>query len=162
MAMRDLIPRGRSRSSVARSESVNPLAAFHDEMNRLFDDFWRGFDGFGSMPSFSFGYPHVEVSETDRELRVEAELPGMDMNDVEVLLHDGVLTLRGERKREEEDRSRRLSERYYGRFERQIAVPPEIDEEKVKASFEKGVLTVTLPKTAEAAKGVKRIPIAGK
>jgi HSP20 family protein len=84
------------------------------------------------------------------------------MQDVEVLLHDGVLTLRGEKKREHEDGNRHMSERYYGRFERQIPVPPEIDEEKVKASFNKGVLTVTLPKSAETAHEVKRIPIDAK
>src|SRR5579884_2404402 len=116
MAVRDLIPRLRSRMPVSRSESFSPLAAFQDEMNRLFDDFWRDFDGVGSSLTRSFGFPRVEVTETEHEVKVEAELPGMEEKDVEVLLQDGVLTIRGERKGESEDKSRRLSERYYGHF----------------------------------------------
>jgi HSP20 family protein len=162
MAVRDLIPRLRSRAPVLRNESANPLVAFHQEMNRLFEDFWHDFNGNGSSVSNTFGFPHVEVSETDRELRVEAELPGMDEKDVEVLLDNGVLILRGEKKSETEDKGRRISERYYGRFERQIPLPVEVQEDKISASFKKGVLTLTLPKSAEATQRVKRIPISVK
>lgn len=163
MAVRDLIPRFGSRSPVVRSETTNPIMAFHQEMDRLFEDFWRGFDGFGSSVSMrSLGFPSIELSETDRELKVEAELPGMEEKDVEVLLDNGVLTLRGERKGETEDKSRHISERYYGRFERQITLPAEVEEDKVQAAFKNGVLTVTLQKSAEAAQKVRRIPINGK
>jgi HSP20 family protein len=163
MAVRDLIPRFGSRSPVVRSESSHPIMAFHEEMNRLFDDFWRDFDGFGSsLATRSFGFPRIELSETDRELTVEAELPGMDEKEVEVLLDNGVLTLRGERKGEAEDKGRRISERYYGRFERRITLPAEVEEDKVHAAFKNGVLTITMQKSAEAAQKVKRIPISGK
>lgn len=162
MSVRDLIPRMRSRTPVVRGENANPLVAFHQEMNRLFDDFWRDFDGNEASLTHSFGFPHVEVSETDRELKVEAELPGMDEKDLELLLDNGVLTLRGEKKSETEDKNRRISERYYGRFERQIPLPVEVQEDKINASFRKGVLTVTLPKSAAAAERVKKIPISGK
>jgi len=132
-------------------------------MNRLFDDLWREFDGgVGSSLTPLFEFPHVEISESASELRVEAELPGMDEKDVELLLDNGVLTLRGEKKGETQDRSRRVSERYYGHFERQIALPVEVQEDKVKAEFKKGVLTVILPKSAEADQSVKRIPINGR
>lgn len=165
MAVRDLIPGFRSRTPVPvlRGGGMNPFAAFHQEMNRLFDEFWRDLsnDGFG-FSSTSLGFPSVEVTETDKELKLEAELPGMDERDVEVLLNDGVLTIRGEKKSESEDRDRRISERYYGRFERQIALPAEVQEDKVSASFKKGVLTVTLPKSEQAVDKVKRIPINGK
>jgi HSP20 family protein len=160
MAVRDLVPSWmrRSRVPVLRGESVHPLAAFHEEMNRLFDDFWRDFDnGFGL--STSFDYPRIEMSETDKEIRIEAELPGMDEDDVELLLKDGVLTIRGEKRSEREDKSRRMSERFYGRFERQVALPAEVEEDRVSATFKKGVLTVTLPKSATAVERVKRIPI---
>ena len=94
------------------------------------------------------------MSETNRELKVEAELPGelpgLDEKDVEVLLRDGELILRGERKSETEDRERRMSERYYGRFERRIALPAEVEEDKVSASFKRGILTVKLPKSQQA------------
>jgi len=159
MAVRDLIPRMRSRMPVSRSESSNPLAAFHEEMNRLFDDFWRDFDGVGSSLMPSSGFPRVEVIETERDVKVEAELPGMEEKDVEVLLNNGVLTLRGERQSQSEDKHRRVSERYYGQFERRIVLPAEVDAEKATASFQRGVLTVTLPKTARALEDVKRIRI---
>jgi len=160
MAVRDLVPwMRRSRIPVLRGESTNPLVAFHEEMNRLFDDFWRDFDGAGFGLSSSFNFPRIEMSETDKEFRLEAELPGMDEDDVELLLRDGVLTIRGEKKSEREDKSRRMSERFYGRFERQIPLPVDVDEDRVSASFKKGVLYVTLPKTAEAVDRVKRIPI---
>jgi HSP20 family protein len=162
MSVRDLIPRMRSRSPVVRSENANPLMAFHQEMNRLFDEFWRDFDGNDASLTRSFGFPHVEVSETDRDLKVEAELPGMDEKDLEVLLDNGVLTLRGEKKSETEDKSRRFSERYYGRFERRIPLPVEVQEDKINASFKKGVLTVTLPKSDEAAQRIRKLPINGK
>ncbi len=86
----------------------------------------------------------------------------MDEKDLELFLDSGFLTLRGEKKSETEDRNRRVSERYYGRFERQIPLPVEVQEDKINASFKKGVLTVTLPKSAQAADRVKRIPISGK
>jgi HSP20 family protein len=162
MAVTDLIPRIRPRKPVLRrtSSGTNPLVAFHDEMNRLFEDFWRHFDdNASSLPMLSTSYPRVEISETDKELQVHAELPGLDENDIEVLLDDGVLTLRGEKRSESKDTNRRMSERYYGRFERQIALPTDVLEDRVNASFKKGVLTVTLPKSEAAMQRAKRIPI---
>jgi HSP20 family protein len=91
------------------------------------------------------GWPQVEVVESDKDIRVSAELPGLGDKDVEVLMHDGVLTIRGEKKSEIEDKERAFSERYYGRFERRIPLSREIEEDKVDASFRNGVLTVTLP-----------------
>jgi HSP20 family protein len=86
----------------------------------------------------------------------------MDQKDVEVLVDDNVLTIRGEKRSETEDQGRRFSERYYGRFERSIALPFEVEDEKVEASFENGVLTVTLPKSAKAKEKAKRIAIGSK
>jgi HSP20 family protein len=129
-------------------------------MNRLFDDVFRGFDdarfwgGRGVWPS-------VDVEETEKEYRVTAELPGLEERDVEVLLQDGLLTVRGEKKLESEGKNRSYSERFYGRFERQITLDRDVDEGAVKATFKNGVLTVTVPKNERAA--TKRIPInAGK
>ncbi len=162
MAVRDLIPRIRSRTPLVRSESVHPLEAFHREVNQLLDTFWRDFDRDDRALGGPYSFPHVELSETDQELKVEAELPGLEEKDVEVLLADGVLTRRGEKRSEREDDRRRVSERYYGRFERQIALPSEVEEDEVNATFKRVVLTITLPKTAQAAAKVKRIPIFGK
>jgi HSP20 family protein len=90
---------------------------------------------------------------------VSAEIPGMDEKDVEVLLNDGNLVIRGEMKSETEDKERQFSERFYGRFERQIPVGTDIEEDKIEASFKNGVLTVTLPKTERAQAKAKRIAI---
>lgn len=170
MNMRDLIPwnRGGGTSqaqpafqtpSVFQNDGESPFLALHREMNRLFDDAFRSFDTpalFGRVPS----WPSVEVSETDREVRVAAELPGLEEKDVEVLLEDGGLTIRGERKAEIEDKDRHFSERFYGRFERRIPLGFEAEEDKVNANFRNGVLTVTVPKSAEARAKTKRIRIA--
>ena len=167
MAFRDLIPwnRGRDETVPAR-RNVNPLAALHREMDRMFDEVFRGFD-LAPSNNRSFdrlgwhtgwtGWPHLEVNETDSELKVSAELPGLDEKDVEIELANGVLVIKGEKKMESEDRNRWFSERYYGRFERRLAVD-DVEADKVSASFKNGVLTVTLPKTASA-RNVKRIAI---
>jgi HSP20 family protein len=163
MSVRDLVPWNRGRDvTVRRGEETNPFLALHREMNRLFDDVFRGFDltpfGFDRGFERMIGWPNIEVSDTDKQMKVTAELPGLDEKDVELELANGVLAIKGEKKTETEDKDRLFSERYYGRFERRIPVE-DIDEEKVSASFRNGVLTVTLPKTARAQRQVKRIAI---
>ncbi|MEN3377845.1 MAG: hypothetical protein V7604_3200 [Hyphomicrobiales bacterium] len=167
MAIRDLIPwnnRGRD-VSVRRGEEMTPVLALHREMNRLFDDVFRGFDltPFGSDRFFNAGinWPNIEVSETDKDVKVTAELPGLEEKDVDVELANGVLAIRGEKKIETDDKDRLFSERYYGRFERRIPVD-DVEGDKVAASFNNGVLTVTLPKSQTAQQKVKRIAINGK
>ncbi|CUA87469.1 Molecular chaperone IbpA, HSP20 family [Chelatococcus sambhunathii] len=165
MTIRDLIPWGRNDETapVAYRER-DPFLALHREVNRLFDDVFRGFerpfrDGPGRLAGFSAAWPSIEVSDDDKEIRVVAELPGLEEQDVEVLLDDDTLTLRGEKKAETEDKDRRFSERFYGRFERRIRLGYEIEDDKVSASFRNGVLTVTLPKSEKAASKAKRIAI---
>ncbi len=165
MNMRDLIPWGRNQQVTPSRyrEEGDPFVTLHREMNRLFDDVFRGFDmaPFGSFGSVgrTMGWPQVEMSETDKDLRISAELPGMDEKDVELLTGDGVLTIRGEKKSEVEDKERAFSERYYGRFERRIPLGQDVDEGKIEAAFKNGVLTITVPKTAQAASPMRRIAI---
>jgi HSP20 family protein len=166
MSMRDLIPWNRSsRVPVQRGEEGTPFLTLHREMNRLFDDVFRGFDfaplRFDRVFDRTWSWPSVEVSENDKEVRVTAELPGLEEKDVEVQLSNGVLAIKGEKRTETEDNDRLFSERFYGRFERRIPVD-DIDEDKVNASFGNGVLVVTLPRSAEAQRNVKRIAINGK
>jgi HSP20 family protein len=168
MAMRDLIPWNNNRGrevSVRRGEEATPFLTLHREMNRLFDDVFRGFDiaPFGSDRSFerTMGWPNIEVNETDKQVNVIAELPGIEEKDVEVELAEGTLAIRGEKKTETEDKDRLFSERYYGRFERRIPVA-DVEHDKVTASFKNGVLTVTLPKSPASQQKVKRIAINGK
>jgi len=156
MNFRDLVPWNRAERD-RDSQSLHPVASLHRDVNRLFEEAFRGF---GESSLFGGrGWPSMDVEETDKEYRVSAELPGLDEKDVEVLLHDGVLTLRGEKKMESEDRNRSYSERFYGRFERQVSLDRDVDEGTVKATFKKGILTVTVPKSAKAVERTKRIPI---
>ena len=163
MDIRDPIPWSRGRDvTVRRGRETDPFSMLHREMNRLFDEFSRGFGlaPFGQDRLFgaSGGWPNIEVSETDKEVKVTAELPGLDEKDIDVHLANGILSIKGEKKTETEDKDRLFSERYYGRFERRIPTD-EIEEDKVSASFKNGVLTVTLPKSAKAQENVKRITI---
>jgi HSP20 family protein len=164
--MRDLIPWNRSRDVSMRSGKDHPFVTLHREMDRLFDDAFRGFGlaTFGSDPFFDRvggNWPNVEVSETDKEIKVTAELPGLDEKDVLVELVNSVLAIAGEKKADTQDKDRRFSERSYGRFERRIAVE-DVDEDKISAAFKNGLLTVTLPKVAQAQAQVKRIAINSK
>ena len=145
-----------------RDEEGTPFLTLHREMNRLFDDVFRGFDlapfRFGRVFDHAWSWPNIEVSENDKEVRIRAELPGLGEKDIEVQLSNGVLAIKGEKKTETEDNDRLFSERFYGQFERCIPVA-DIDEDKVNASFRNGVLVVTLPRSAEAQRNVKRIAI---
>jgi len=167
MSVRDLIPwsRGSSQApSIYRNDDMDPFMSLHRNVNRLFDEVFRGFDTpsvLGRMAPLNGTWPSVEFSETDKEIRVTAEIPGLDEKDVEVMLEDGVLTLRGDKKAETEDKDRQFSERYYGRFERHFSLGREVEDDKVAATFNNGVLTVTLPKTKKAQANAKRIAING-
>lgn len=161
MALRELMPWGRQTETAPttyRGEQSNPFLSFRREVDRLFDDMLgRG------MPSLGYGsraisWPNVEVNETENEVRITAEMPGMNEKDIELHVEDGVLTLSGERKSETEDKDRGYSERFYGRFERRIGLPLSATEEGCDATFRDGVLTVTLPKSPERERS-RRIPI---
>jgi HSP20 family protein len=161
MALRDLIPwnNGSRDLSPHRSET-DPFLVLHREMNRLFDDAFRSFD-IAPFSSQAMGWPNVEVNETGNVVKVIAELPGLEEKDVNLELRDGLLTISGEKRSETEDKERRFSERYYGRFERSVPID-DVDQDKVEASFKNGVLTVTLPKLPTAQQKVKRIAINSK
>jgi HSP20 family protein len=160
MNVRDLVPWNRnaeqSRPAVPAT-SEHPMFTLHREMNRLFDDVFRGFD-VPALWGARGAWPQIEVEDAESEYRISAELPGMDEKDVEILVQDGVLILRGEKRSESEDRSRAFSERFYGRFERRLALDG-IDEDRIQAKFRNGVLTVKAPKTTQSQERVKRIAI---
>jgi HSP20 family protein len=137
-------------------------------MNRLFEEFFadfeRPFSGLITSPSFgrvSAFAPRVDVAETDKEVTITADLPGLDEKDVQVTVDEDLLTIRGSRKdeREEKRKSYHLVERSYGEFHRSIPLPAGLDKDHAKAVFKKGVLTVTLPKLPEAQSKRKTITI---
>lgn len=148
-------------------------SSLRQEMDRVFDRFGAGFSMapfdrlFGSVPAmkhestFAFAAPAVDVKENGTAFTVTAELPGLTEKDVEVKVTDDMLTLKGEKRqeKEEKDESYHLVERSYGSFERSFRLPPSVERDKIVANFDKGVLTLTLPKSAEAKKQEKTIEI---
>ena len=148
MNFRSLMPVGRDRN-VARSD--NPFMSLQREIDRLFDDFTRGLPAFTSGTTAEL-MPSMDVTETDKQIEITAELPGLEEKDVQVNLADNVLTIRGEKKaeKEEKDKNYRLVERSYGSFVRSLQLPDGVDANAIKASIDKGVLKVTVPKPAPA------------
>ena len=160
MLITDLIPW--KRVPVKREErEIAPRLSQDDwpeGMSRLFDTF-LGRGAFGSLTPFGGSdegwgtfYPQVDVEETDEEIRISAELPGIDKKDIDVFVSHNVLTIRGEKKSERETQGKNYAyaERSYGSFQRSISLPARVQEEDAQAKFDKGVLTITLPKTAPA------------
>ena len=152
-----------------------PFESLHAEIDRIFDEFGRGrlpsirrlYDMeplWNSEVSFGTSLPAVDVLEKEKEYQISAELPGIDEKDIEISVADGVLTVKGEKKeqREERDRNYYRTERRYGSFQRAFELPPSVDQGKIEAKFERGVLTLTLPKTAEAQEKPKTIAIKSK
>ena len=156
--IRNLLPTvwRRSETPLRRAEE-SPFLALHREMNRMFNDFSRGFDLSPFDGGWSWGFsPPVDVREDEKEVTVKAELPGMEEKDIEVNLADNGLTIKGEKKAEKEEKGKDnwYRETSYGAFHRFIPLPEGLDREKVDARFKNGVLTVTLRRLEEA-KGKK-------
>lgn len=128
----------------------NRLSTLRDEMNRIFDLSLPGFTRDTGL--FSGWSPSLDVYQDKDSLYVKCELPGMKKEDIEITLHDGILSLSGERKHEEkhEEGESFRSERFFGKFHRSVTLPTSVDAGKVSASYKDGILTVTLPKTEEA------------
>ena len=148
MNLRSLMPIGRDRN-VVRSD--NPFMSLQREIDRLFDDFTRGFPAFSTDGKAEL-LPSLDVTETEKQIEITAELPGLEEKDVQINVADNLLTIRGEKKaeKEEKDKNYRLVERSYGSFERTLELPDGVDPDAIKASIAKGVLTVTVPKPAPA------------
>jgi HSP20 family protein len=146
MNLKSLIPIGRDRSI-----AVNPFVSLQREIDRLFDDFTRGFPTLADTGPAALML-RMDVTETDKEIEITAELPGLEEKDVQINLSDNLLTIRGEKKAEKEqkDKDYRLIERSYGSFERTLELPEGINADAIKANISKGLLKVTVPKPAPA------------
>lgn len=152
MSLKSLIPVRRERNAIADS---GPFAALQREIDRLFDDFTRNLPSFGNFELT----PSMDVAETEKEIEVTAELPGLEEKDVEINFTDGVLTIRGEKKAEKEEKNKthHMVERSYGAFARTLTLPTGVDANKIKATINKGVLKVVVEKPA--AKETKKIEV---
>ncbi|MBM3733140.1 MAG: Hsp20/alpha crystallin family protein [Acidimicrobiia bacterium] len=141
----------------------DPFSRLHEEVEKVFENFGRlapmRWPGNGEMADFK-----IDMSETDKELRITAELPGVDEKDVEVTLHGDLLTIKCEKKVEEERKKENyhVVERSYGAFERTFRLPYEVGEKDVSAEFDKSVLKVVLPKPAEVRSETKKISVKAK
>ena len=154
MNLRSLMPIGRDRKMARRD--LGPFDTLQREVDRVFDEFTRGFPTFEFPALGSAGVPdltpRMDVTESDREYEVTAELPGLEEKDVQVNVADGVLTIRGEKKavKEEKDKNYHLVERSYGSFSRSLELPEGVNADAIKASIANGVLKVSVPKPAAA------------
>lgn len=160
MPKKNVVP-AEKKTLPVRREEYHPFSLLRQEMNTLFDNFFRGFDLEPLAGRYGAFSPKVDVKESEKDICITAELPGMDDKDIDVSLTKDSLTIKGEKKEEKEEKGKDFyqMERSFGSFSRTIPLPVEIDTDKVKADFKKGVLTVTLPKTAKAIKETKKIPV---
>jgi HSP20 family protein len=162
-----------STPSASSPSEWRPFDSLHREVERRFDDFGRGW-GWSPFRSPMFGMepfgrreltwgraPVVDVAERENEYEITAELPGMEEKDIELTVSDDVLKIKGERKEEKEEKNKdyHISERRYGSYQRSFRLPEGVDDSKIEAKFKNGLLTVTLPKTAEAQKKSKKIEV---
>ena len=165
MTMTDLIPWRRRKGNLeVRRERGDWMGSFHREVDNLIDRFFGDFRTGPLGYSEHFGddfMPRVDISENDKAIKVTAELPGMDEKDIDITLTHDSLTIKGEKKEETEEKEKDFyrMERRYGSFHRVIPLSTEVDETKAEADFKKGVLRITLPKTAEAQQARKKIEV---
>jgi HSP20 family protein len=146
--IRSLVP-FRDRGGLVRPE-VALFGSLHREIDCLFDDFARGFSIPGPQGNVGLT-PSIDVSETDKEIEITAELPGLERKEIEISLDDNVLTIRGEKKfqeeqKDEKNKNYRMSERSYGMFYRTMEQPNGIDPASIQATMSKGVLKITVAK----------------
>lgn len=143
MNQKSIVPVGTQ--SVVRSRETNPLSFLQQEIDRLFDGVTRNVPGFTSSTM-----PRMDISETDKAIEITAELPGLEKKDVELNVADNLLTIRGEKKNEREEKNKdyHLVERSYGSFSRSVELPAGVKVEDIAAEIANGVLKVTVQKPA--------------
>jgi HSP20 family protein len=161
------------RTPVPREAVPDVWRSFRNEIDRLFDRFDGGFrlpsmrrmfdlePFWRSEADFGISVPAVDVTEDDKAYKITAELPGLDEKSIEVSLAGNQLVLKGEKRQEKEEKDKNyyVSERSFGSFQRTFRLPEGVDQDKTAATFAKGVLTLTIPKTAEAQKQQKKIEV---
>ena len=161
--LRNMLPSVWRRSEEPLRRVEEPFFALQREMNHMFDDLFGDLDlmPIGDRESMKAFTPSIDIREGEKEVSVKAELPGIDEKDVEVIVSDGCMTIRGEKKEEKEDRKEGYWHRevHYGAFDRSISLPDGLDSDKAAASFKNGVLDVTVPWLDGAKKKTKKIDI---
>ncbi len=153
----------KTETRVPATTYADPFQAFRAEMDKLAETFFgRNLTPFaGFAPGNGMVMPSIDLKEDDAAIVLTAELPGMDENDVELAVKNGVLTLKGEKKHVYEDKKDdvQLMERRYGTVQRTMRLPESVDPDKIEAKFDKGVLTITMAKRPETAPAARKIAI---
>jgi HSP20 family protein len=146
-----------------RGDALDPFVSFRREVDRMFDDFFTGFGrSLSARPNAWQGVvPTIDLSEDDKEIVITAELPGLDDKDFEVTVAGDLLTLKGEKKSEhtQQNGNATYAERRFGSFSRSVRLPFEVKDENVAATYDKGVLSVRVPKPADMQRPARRIEI---
>ena len=156
MASKSILPWRRENRNAVQQKDEDPIYSLQTEMNRLFDEFFTV--PFGSAllraPGLAGGdfAPRIDMSETDKEVKVVAEIPGLDEKDIQLSLNNDVLTISGQKVAESEEKERRFHriERSFGSFRRDVILPSAVNDENVDATYKNGVLTVVLQKRLES------------
>jgi HSP20 family protein len=164
-----MVPVKRESAKEKSDTLVHPLQQFHQEIDRVFDQAFRGF----GLSSFDFDQPlfprladgtlkpTLDLGATDKEYTISVEIPGVDEKDVKLEIVNDTLTIWGEKKQENEEKEKNYyrMERSYGSFQRVLSLPEDADQDKINATFKKGVLTVTMPRKALPKSDVKQIEV---
>jgi HSP20 family protein len=156
-----ITPHPKRAREVARVSEENPLLSLRNNIDRMFDNFFRGFEVEPSGLAASMFNPNIDVADNGKEIRITVELPGMDESDIDLSVTRDTLTIRGEKKDEKEEKnaSYHRMERVYGFFSRTIPLPLEVNVDAAKADYKNGVLAINIPKTEKALKEAKKIPV---
>ncbi len=165
MAIKNLLPWNRDTKintlrKYPEEEPLNALLNMQNELDQMFESFFERPFGRESRTDFPFSFsPSVDVAETDKEITVTADLPGLKADEVEISLENRVLTIRGEKNFEKEDEGHHFhrKERSYGAFQRDVVLPADVKEDQIEAVFKNGVLEITAPKAEITSR--KRIKI---
>jgi HSP20 family protein len=149
MNLRSLVPSGNGGNPARSPASVSLFGSLYRDIDRLVDEFTRSPMVGQAQVNL---VPSIDVSETDNAIVVSAEMPGLERSDVDISIEDDILTIRGEKKIEQEkdDKNFHMSERLYGVFYRALQLPPGVDASKIQAAMSNGVLKITIPKPAKA------------
>lgn len=164
MDFKAMVPwRNDSKSPATRENFLDPFVTFRREVDRVFDGFFEGWGRSGrpSLTGWSDPTPSIDLVENDKDITITAELPGLDEKDFELTVTGDLLTLKGEKKSEHQQHNGNsyYAERRYGAFSRSVRLPFDVKDEAVEARYDKGVLTVRVPKPAEMQRPARRIEV---
>ncbi len=161
MTTRKIVPQAKKMGEISGFRNENPFLALRNDVDRIFDRFFRGLDVSPFTATASMFHPSVDIADNGKEIRVTVELPGMDEKDIDISLTRDSLTIQGEKKEsaEENNKNYHRMERVYGSFSRTVPLPVEVTVDNARATYKKGVLSIVVPKTEKALKEARKITI---